>query len=379
MVLRKGFFTAMAFLLASCAGNRVLGPRPLLVWPLPPDPPRIRYVRSLATSADLNDSPTFVERIKQLLVGVRAVPVFTKPFGVCSGKGRIFATDPSEGRVVVFDMEKKKQYFLGQTGAHALARPHGCAVGPKEELYVVDRGLLRAMRYTPEGEFMAAYGGNEMFLNPIDAAVSPDGKRLYVSDSYLHQVLVFDPEGKLVLTIGKQGKEPEPVPPGAHGSDRYWNRGSGEGEFNFPTYLALDKNGLLYVVDAMNFRIQIFDSSGAYVRSIGSLGRGFGNFARPKGIAVDADGNLYVADGAFNNVQIFNAEGQLLMFFGAVGHDPGQFWLPQGVAVEGDRILVVDQYNHRLQVFELVAADAGAKPVDAPANGTSTASKDGPP
>jgi len=131
-------------------------------------------------------------------------------------------------------------------------------------------------------------------------------------------------------------------------------RGPGEGQFNFPTHIAA-KNGFIYVVDALNFRVQVFDGSGKFIRVFGSPGRGGGNFSKPKGIAVDGQRRIFVADAMFDNVQIFNSEGRFLYYFGGPGQGQGEFWMPTGIMVDSDdTIWVADTYNNRIQVFKLV-------------------------
>jgi DNA-binding beta-propeller fold protein YncE len=110
----------------------------------------------------------------------------------------------------------------------------------------------------------------------------------------------------------------------------------------------------------MNFRIQVLEPDGRWVRSIGQLGTTLGSFTKPKGVGLDQHGNVYVVDGLYDTVQIFNADGDLLMNFGNAGTTEGAFWLPTGVTVDGqDRIYVADTYNARVQVFRLVDASAG--------------------
>jgi len=128
-------------------------------------------------------------------------------------------------------------------------------------------------------------------------------------------------------------------------------RGTGPGEFNYPTALTLSR-GQLYVVDAMNFRIQALTPDGQFVRSFGQLGNRTGTMNRPKGIAADSDGHLYVVDALFETVQVFDPEGRLLYYFGATGRGPGEFVLPAGIYIgPRDTIYVADSYNRRVQVF----------------------------
>ena len=75
-------------------------------------------------------------------------------------------------------------------------------------------------------------------------------------------------------------------------------------EFNFPTFIWIDNKGIVYLVDTMNYRIQILDKTGNFIFSFGSIGDATGYFARPKGIATDSHGNIYVADG--NSIRKIN-------------------------------------------------------------------------
>jgi sugar lactone lactonase YvrE len=105
----------------------------------------------------------------------------------------------------------------------------------------------------------------------------------------------------------------------------------------------------------MNFRVQVFDRKGKFIRVFGSHGRGGGNFSKPKGIAVDKKGHIFVADAMFDNVQIFSPHGEFLYFFGGPGQEEEQFWMPSGLMVDKDDTLwVADTFNHRIQVFRLV-------------------------
>jgi DNA-binding beta-propeller fold protein YncE len=119
----------------------------------------------------------------------------------------------------------------------------------------------------------------------------------------------------------------------------------------------------------MNFRVQVLEPDGAWVRSIGQLGETLGSFTKPKGVGLDRHGHVYVVDGLYDTVQIFNRDGELLLNFGSAGTTDGAFWLPAGVAVDGqDRIYVADTYNARVQVFQLldVTPPVAAAPVAVP-------------
>ena len=128
--------------------------------------------------------------------------------------------------------------------------------------------------------------------------------------------------------------------------------GDGDGEINGPSGLAFDQNNDLYMVDSANNRIQKFTKDGKILDKWGSAGSGDGEFNLPWGIDVDSEGDVYVADWRNDRIQKFTPTGQFLMKFGSSGTEDGEFDRPSDVAVDKDGIIyVTDWGNHRLQVF----------------------------
>ena len=143
--------------------------------------------------------------------------------------------------------------------------------------------------------------------------------------------------------------------------------GSKEGEFFFPTNVALGPDNHLYVTDTGNFRVQKFTLDGVFVKSIGSIGSGLGKFARPKGLTLDKNGNLYVVDAAFENIQVINNKGKLLMFFGQPGGNPADINLPADVSIDYDNLKYFQSYVHpkfKLEYVILVTSQYGANRIN---------------
>lgn len=302
------------------------------VWPPPPDEAKIRLVTILSGRADVEAESKW----KRALIGASPHAVFDflrKPFAaVFDAQGRLWVSDPGLHALVRFDRQNRRYDVFGTTGSLRLKTPLGLGLGPDGTVYVADADLKRVLAYGPEGELKTAYGKPGELENPTDAAVSPDGKKLYVTDSKAHRVVIFEAAtGRVVGSFGE--------------------RGSGEGQFSFPSALCFDAEGHLFVVDQINARVQVFDSDGTFLQVIGGLGVGFGNFVRPKDVAVDNQGRLYVSDAAFNNVQIFDRELRLLTFVGETGEQPGQFRIASGIAVRPGEFAVVDQLGRRVQLF----------------------------
>ena len=314
-----------------------------LVWPPPPDEPRVKFVDIIWSSASLGKK----KGIADTLFGEERVETFIKPYGVAVDKeGKIYITDV--GRVMVFDLKNKELSLIGDMPEKGQLRvPIGIAVSGDGRLFITDVGADVLYVYR-EGKYVITIGQAGEFDNPSGVAVDEQRRLLYVVNAKKHCVNVYSLDNYTFLkTIGA--------------------RGTADGEFNFPTNIALDAEGNIYVVDTGNFRIEIFNPDGKFIRSIGKSGDTPGSFARPKGIAVDSEGHLYVVDTAFQNFQIFDKEGRILLYVGQAGMGPGRFQLPAGMTIDKeDRIYVVDQMPGSFQIFEYLGnrskgRSAGAK------------------
>jgi DNA-binding beta-propeller fold protein YncE len=325
--------------LAGCAAppvRRQSSPSP--VWPVPPEQPRYAHeatLRNAASAAD--DSPA--TRLRQSLTGEGEAASFGKPAAVAVSRGRVYVGDTEGRRIFVFDLARRRSFAFGTRREGELRKPAGIAVDANGIVHVVDASARRLVVYDAIGLFQRAIDGAAEWVRPTGVAVSADGARLHVVDtggveSDAHRVLSYDAQGRLLRSIGR--------------------RGEAAGEFNLPVDAALAPDGLLWVLDAGNFRLQAFDEQGRFVRAFGSPGNGLGQFGRPRGLAIDREGLIYVSDASFGNVQVFQADGQLLLALGsrAAQDGPGRFSLPSGVACdETGRVYVVDQFFHKVEVL----------------------------
>ncbi len=124
-------------------------------------------------------------------------------------------------------------------------------------------------------------------------------------------------------------------------------KGSAPGEFHDPTGIAV-AGGEVFVSDARNGRIQVFDLDGGFRRQFGNTA-GPGRLGRPMNLTV-AKGELYVADYWNDRIAVFGLDGEFRRNIGNKGSGPGEFRSPGGVAVGADGdLFVADFYNHRVQ------------------------------
>ncbi|MBI3374956.1 MAG: 6-bladed beta-propeller [Betaproteobacteria bacterium] len=343
-------FWALAGLLTGCAETPQKREAVReLVFPSPPDEARFVFERSIYTSADVLEKDKN-SLLRQALTGEgeRGGEGMQKPYGIAVREGRVYVTDPVAQSVKLFDIPGKKFISIGADDQDQLVQPLGLDIDAQQNLYVVDAVTKHVKVYDAQGKFLRLMGGAKMLSRPSGVAVSADGERVYVVDTggvqrqEEHRVRVFNGRtGTHLFDFGK--------------------RGSGDGEFNLARDIAIAPNGRLYVVDTGNFRVQVFDRDGKFVKAFGSVGRQPGNFARPREIAIDREGRVYVSDAAFGNMQIFDAEGELLMHIGdrAERDQPARYMLPSGLAVDGDgRIYIADEFFRRVDVFRPAALKA---------------------
>ncbi len=129
-------------------------------------------------------------------------------------------------------------------------------------------------------------------------------------------------------------------------------RGTGAGQFQYPTGVAVDSAGILYVADSYAHRLKRITPDGG-VSVIGGRGSGRAQFLSPQGVATDEDGSFYVVEQGNCRVQKFTHDGILTLVFGRPGREPGEFSGPTGISVapgSGD-IYVADTGGSRVQRF----------------------------
>jgi len=229
------------------------------------------------------------------------------------------------------------------SGNGYLKMPHGITIDNNDDVFVVDSQNYRIQKFTSQGQFISKWGsmgnGTGEFKVPLDIAIDNNGF-VYISNvdssAGIHQVLKFSPDGQFISTLGSMG--------------------SGDGEFNWPTGIAISNDNYLYVVDKSNHRIQKFTLDGQFVLKWGSEGYhgGDGEFYMPVDIAVDDSGYVYVLDGAQNSrVQKFSSNGQFILQFGSFGTNEGELSDAKGIEVDNNGfVYVVDFRNFRIQKFD---------------------------
>jgi streptogramin lyase len=322
-----------------------------LMWPPPPDVPRIKFLQTVFGEESLNPSVTKKKKASMLdkMAGVSLPAESTKPrtrgpYGVAGdSKGHIYVADVTVAAVFNFDFENKKVNLIGY---QKLKVPSGVAIDDADRIFVVDSGQDMIFVFRTDGSLEGSFGHDKL-VRPVGIAIDNENRFAYVVDSMGNRVAVFDADSYRFLRYVGKPKNMDALEPGV---------------FERPTNVALDSEGNVYISDTFNARVQVFDADGTFLRTWGKPGSTAGYFMRPKGIAVDADDHVYVVDSEFNNVQVFDTEGNILMYFGTRGDTPGTFTLVSGIGIDKqNRVVVTEQWTGRVQIFRYIT-DAEAKP-----------------
>lgn len=247
------------------------------------------------------------------------------------------------GRIQVFDGDGN--YIRGwKTPETQNGRPTGLAIDHENRLLVADTHYFRMLVFQADGTPVpdATIGGISghapgEFAFVTDAVRDVDG--VYYVGEYgdSDRLQRFDPDGKYVDSWGGTGKRP--------------------GQFVRPQSLVLSPDGKrLWVADACNHRIQVFDVSGKaeLVACWGTEGSEPGQLYYPYDLVLHEDGSLLVCEYGNQRVQHFSQDGTSLGTLGSPGHDDGQFYQPWGLVLDSrGRLFVLDSNNHRVQRFKI--------------------------
>jgi len=267
------------------------------------------------------------------------------------------------------------------TGPDQVVYPRGIAYSKFDDtFFIVDR-VARIQHLNHNGEYLNEWQMPQWQLGkPVGLTVGPDGN-LWVPDTHYHRVMVYTPDGKNIREFGSFGTAPgqfifptdiafdsqgrifvseygdndriSVFDPEANFLFQIGRFGQGDGEFSRPQSILIDGD-FLYVTDAANHRICVFKTDGTFVRNVGRCGSKLGEFRFPYGLDMSSDGNLIVCEFGNNRVQKIDKQtGKGLATWGRAGREPGELAYPWGVAVDKrDRIVAVDAGNNRLQVFD---------------------------
>ncbi len=241
----------------------------------------------------------------------------------------VFVFNRGTHPMIVFSPEGD---ILDTWGHGEFSNPHGVTIGPDGSIWTVDNGDHTVKKFTAKGEklaeIQAEHPAKEMsgdpFCRPAHLAVCPKTGNLFVADGYSNaRVHKYDPNGRLIMSWGESG--------------------TGPGQFNIVHNLIIH-DGLVYVADRENQRVQVFDTEGKFISQ-------WNDMSRVAAICMDPaedDPLIYLGEyfcGIGSNamgtnlgprVSVMSRTGDVLARIGteSYGDEPGRFYSPHGIAVD---------------------------------------------
>jgi len=278
-------------------------------------------------------SPSRCEGAVDVILGIRDFGPderLSGPFKITTdSNGRIIVAD--RGTIHIFDFARRRHSGIACGPGERLQSPAGLAVDRHDKLYITDAQLGAILVYQPNGKFLRYIGnrkGERLFERPAGIAVDQESGHIYVADPPRNIVVMLDADGNILAKIGTG------------------TSGSSAEEFAAPTDVVV-RGEELFVLDAQNRRIQVFDLAGHFRASIHPASMG-----PSVAFSVDNRGRIYL-DGPLDTVQVFQRDGHLLSRFGYTGSGYGQFGMLSGIWIDSsDRIYIADTGNNRVQSFQ---------------------------
>ena len=251
-----------------------------------------------------------------------------------------------DGRVFLADLGTQRVHWWESDGLYAgqLDTP-GQEMRPIDlahagfQLFVLDRVGNQILRFNRDGAYRDVYLPLDDIstrgpLDPSALAVDRDG-RLAIADLSRSEVLVTSPFLDLEVRVGE------------------W--GSFEGQLAEPRGVAFGREGVLYVSDRGNRRVQAFDRTGLLLAASKSIDDVDPDFIAPSGLACDWRGNVFVADTGAGRVKVLTPDLRLMLEIGGDGPLASQLKRPVDCVVSDDGLLYVsDPGADQVVVYRLV-------------------------
>ncbi|XP_068679337.1 E3 ubiquitin-protein ligase TRIM71-like [Montipora foliosa] len=259
--------------------------------------------------------------------------VLSSPWGVAvNDKDEIAVSETGNHRVHIFTSNGTHLRSFGKKGNQQgeFDWPAGIAFRDNK-IIVANANNHRIQLFSDEGHYFNQFGGkgsrDHQLQFPLGLSIDSDGN-IMVADKLNKLIKIFSLDGRFLRSIGT------------------------EGSFSFPIH-CIQHNNYLIVSDRSDHCIKVFNREGEFIYKFGNKGKGDGEFDTPCCLSVDKAGHLLVCDSANHRVQVFKLSGEFVTKFGAYGTGKGEFKRPLSTAVLSDgKVIVTESQNHRVQIFE---------------------------
>ncbi|WP_455209146.1 6-bladed beta-propeller [Kaarinaea lacus] len=265
---------------------------------------------------------------RRIMVGPDQEIQFLTPVSVGGVDNYLYVVDSGLRIVFRYDLVNNVIEPIGNVGAQFVGEMGQIYVARDRSFYIVDSTGKQVLYFDEQGNVKGSFQDLANLSRPMDVIYDETTGDLLVADGSFSHILVFNKAGRAVRTIGQ--------------------RGTGPGRFRAITAMTMGDEGL-YVLDRLELPVQVVTVNGDYKYSFGESHQTF-----PSAIAVNDDGIVYVADKSDNTIRIYQ-DAELLSVFGGTGSAPGRFREITGMWVNNDLLYVADSMNRRVQVLRMTS------------------------
>lgn len=263
----------------------------------------------------------------------------SRPGGVyVSQEGHVFLADTGNNRIIKLDESGEVLDTYGKeggekgTGLGEFFSPKGLTMDNDGNIVVADSNNDRIVRFDPDDfkntfKALGSYGTQlGEFVNPTDVLVLQDGS-----------ILVTDTDNariqKITFTSASQWTTPNYVD---------W---AGKNIVTGPWKMTATSKSIL-VVDTAASKIVVFNLEGQKTLS-------WQGMKDPRGIEYnEQDGHIYITDATEDTIWVYDTTGTYISKWGITGEDPGEFDEPSDIAISGSKLYISESANNRIQIFE---------------------------
>ncbi|XP_002736792.1 tripartite motif-containing protein 3-like, partial [Saccoglossus kowalevskii] len=255
--------------------------------------------------------------------------------GEIDGKYKVSVTidnQPTPGTPAQIHVIKGLVKTIGKEGSGKgeYNKPVGVTIDRNGDIVTADRGNKRLQITDKDGNYKNITKIEKII--PVDVCIFND--KYYMVDYDNKQVVISDMNGHVIKEFSENMKHPQRI--AVRPADGM-------------VYVS-DWNGLVYEkTNKHGHWIRKYTTNGDYIKSFGGYGSNPGQFKGPSFMAVDNQGLLFVGDYNNNRIQVFNTDDEYMYSFKCSGKGDGQIYAPRGIAIDNEGYVYVASSNNKLQ------------------------------
>ncbi len=208
----------------------------------------------------------------------------------CGSNNKIFILEEKSAILKIYQEQTREldTFNLAQIEPSKKANFTQLYLDKQENLYVVDSGNRKILILNKDLKLVAQVGTEKKGrFQKIASVVCDNSGRIFVADALNSGILVFGKKGKYLFDFEKSSLE-----------DRFWR----------PQGIYIDLNNRIWAIDGASAGFRIYDTNGNLLQKIDSADSGSYRFFFPIQIAIDKYGLLYLLQQGKNQIEIFKVE-----------------------------------------------------------------------